>query len=48
MKFEREQGPDFKRWSVEIDNWLIRIPLLALIVPGGGIAAVHLLAAIPK
>jgi hypothetical protein len=48
MKFEREQGPDFKRWSVEIDNWLIRIPLLALLTPAGGIAVLHLVDAWPK
>lgn len=47
MKIEREQGPDFKRWSIEIDNWLIRIPLLSLLLPGGGVAIVRLLTHLP-
>jgi hypothetical protein len=44
VRIEREREGDFCRWSVEWDDWLLRVLLVALIVvlvPRAGAAILH-------
>lgn len=40
MRIERERDRDFRRWSVEFDDWVMRFLVLALVavlVPDAGV-----------
>jgi hypothetical protein len=39
MKIEHERDNDYRRWSIELDDWLMRVLVLAVVmvlVPAAG------------
>jgi len=51
MKFEHERDKDYKRWLVELDDWLVRVVVLVVVmvlVPGAGLAITDALTVIAK
>lgn len=50
MKFEHERDKDYTRWSIELDDWLVRAVIFAAVMvlaPGAGLAipdALHIIA----
>jgi hypothetical protein len=51
MKIEHERDKEYRHWSIELDDWLVRAVVLAVVmvlVPGAGVAAADILNVIVK
>jgi hypothetical protein len=51
MKIEHERDRDYRRWSIELEDWLVRLIVLAVVmvlVPGAGVAAADIINIIAK